>query len=286
MASDLEKYVVSLRTELERLQQQTLLLERKLDTRSEAKVEPRADVVRPPNPETFSGQGPAPLWVFQLQQYMEVVRIDERMQVAFAATLLRGNAAQWWRNRCESGSRPADFGAFSTALREAFQAINPVKKARQRLAQLRQTGPVQSYAAAFRSVCLEIPGITPEEMLDRFVSGLRTRTRVEVEIRDPADFETAARMADRVDNILFTKPIQNWSTRTQETRTNNWRSEDHRMEIDTIETRKRLSEVEKHRLLRLGACFYCRKPGHRASECPAKKSLHVLDVSGNEYSCQ
>lgn len=39
----------------------------------------------------------------------------------------------------------------------------------------------------------------------------------------------------------------------------------------------KLSDADREKLRREGACFYCRKPGHRAVECPAKKTSH----SGN-----
>ena len=41
------------------------------------------------------------------------------------------------------------------------------------------------------------------------------------------------------------------------------------MDIDAINS---LSEAEKTKLMKLNACFYCKKPGHQANVCHKKKA--------------
>jgi len=55
-------------------------------------------VFKPVRPDTFKGRqdrGSIEAWLFQLRQYFETVQVDPGSQVAFAASLLREDAAVW-----------------------------------------------------------------------------------------------------------------------------------------------------------------------------------------------
>ena len=41
-----------------------------------------------------------------------MLNIPEESRVAYVASLLRGNAAMWWRERCELGEHPVDWPTF------------------------------------------------------------------------------------------------------------------------------------------------------------------------------
>ena len=70
-----------------------------------------------------------------------------------------------------------------------------------KLADLKQTKSVREYTTKFRSVVLEIPRITEDEKLDRFIRGLQDKERIEVEMRELKTLEGAIRIADRYNLI-------------------------------------------------------------------------------------
>ncbi len=69
--------------------------------------------------------------------------------------------------------------------------MNPTETARDRLARLRQTGPVRSYASAFRTVTLLIHTITNDEKKDRFICGLKPKIMHDVKVKAPTTFDEA-----------------------------------------------------------------------------------------------
>ena len=46
-------------------------------------------------------------WLFQVREHLELSTVPAGAYVAYAASLLRGNATMWWREACEAHSRPA-----------------------------------------------------------------------------------------------------------------------------------------------------------------------------------
>ena len=206
---------------------------------------PTAAVIQPPKPETFGGTKGENVetWLFQVKQYLELCRIeDNKMQIRMAAAFFKETAAIWWRNRLAS---TPDLGGlttwneFQTALAEQFRPVNASKLARDRLARLRQTHSVQAYTHAFRSVALEIPQMTEEEKLDKFLRGLKDETRVPVELRGPTTMEEAATFAERVDAIIH----RNVTYKPRYTPADS--SGPIPMEIDTIRTK--LSDAESRK---------------------------------------
>src|SRR5947209_5538994 len=158
-----------------------------------------------------------------------------------------------------------------------FKPVNFAKAARDKLAKLRQTGSVKAYTALFTSIILEIGQISEEEQFDRYVRGLKDRTRQEVELREVATLEEAMRIADRFDTILYhstykrsTSPArhQGASRSVQSSKNDNLGPTP--MDLDAIKKVK-LTDEERERLKKIRACFYCRQEGHMAIHCPQKK---------------
>jgi hypothetical protein len=156
---------------------------------------------------------------------------------------------------------------FKALIGAHFKPINSVKAARDKLANHRQTRSVQEYTYRFRQIILEIPSMSEDEKLDRFTRGLKPQTRNEVELREPSSLDELVRIAERFDSISFQtnqrEPERRYVPRPAFVRNDP-------MEIDNIQYKK-LSDHEKETLRKNGDCFYCRKHGHRAIDCPEKK---------------
>ncbi|KAL1914576.1 uncharacterized protein VTP21DRAFT_8201 [Calcarisporiella thermophila] len=131
-----------------------------------------------------------------------------------------------------------------------FQPINSVKRVRDKLADLRQRRSVQEYAVTFRSLAMQIPGITEEELIDKFIRGLELE-------------------AERYDAVYFRGRMRfEYNTRASTSHENH--NGPRPMELDVIQARRRLDEHEKEQLRKSGSCFFCRKKGHIAQTCPKK----------------
>jgi hypothetical protein len=124
-------------------------------------------------------------------------------KVAFAATLLKNAAVLLWEKH---GATITTWAEFCSKLTAEFTPINEVKDVRNRLASLIQTTSVQDHIYRFRTTVLEIPGITEDEQLDRFIRGLKFRTQREVILRNPTTLQDAMETAQAID-------AQDWEMR-------------------------------------------------------------------------
>ena len=230
-------------------------------------------------------------WVFQVREHLELVGIlAEPARVSYAASLFRGNAALWWRERCEQAMRPGTWQEFVAALRMQFRPENWSRRGRDELATMYQYSreSVADFLYRFRAACLKIEHLSEDEKLDRFVRALVSDVRLQVELRNPATFNDAALYAERADAVLARTTghgsRQQWQQKKNkggyrppptpvhtsgETSTGQGPEP---MEIGSLR-RKPLTQQEIQQLRSQNACFYCRKPnaGHMARNCPEKK---------------
>jgi hypothetical protein len=151
---------------------------------------------------------------------------------------------------------------------------------------------------------MQINGLSQSQILDKFIRGLKPKTRIEVELRDPQTTEEAYRLADRFDRIVY--GAHNTMFLTQ--RTYNQPAPAYAtvgtygepMQIDALRTRPRprasnfnarkpvmaSNDHQQQRLYEQRLCFNCQKPGHIASECRQPRKPFTpntrLNKSGND----
>ena len=65
--------------------------------------------VKVEKPKAYDGDKSHDLdtWLFQVREHLNLTVIPERVHIPYVASLLRGNAALWWRETCEGNRRPA-----------------------------------------------------------------------------------------------------------------------------------------------------------------------------------
>lgn len=161
----------------------------------------RIKIPKPPVHTGKQGELPARTWLFTTEQYFVAEGLtDERRMVQFAASLLEGRALRWWEGYLLSHDYPTTWPTFRDALLSAEQHIDPVRYYRDRLRLLEQTGSVQEYVDAFDECRLQIPGITDDECLDRFVDKLKKPLKKEL-LKDLSitTYAAAVKMAQRLE---------------------------------------------------------------------------------------
>lgn len=248
-----------------------------------------------PNPDCFYGTKEGQhvdQWIFLLLHCINNWKItDDQDKIIFAAGHLRGAALTWWQSVANSGNMPATIEDFASALKTQFQPINPAETARDKIASLRQTGAVSSYARLMRNAALEVPGISDDEMMDRFIRGLKPATQREVRMRSPPTFNDAVILAERFDALMYRQsrqpspfgqgpgpePMQLGAVthHRQQAVTGQWRkkgSSNFNRNSNFQSNRPKLTPEARQQLMREGKCFYCRKPGHVALQCSERLS--------------
>ena len=143
---------------------------------------------------------------------------------------------------------------------------------------------------------MQLGEIEEERLVDKFIHGLKPKTRTEVELQDPQILEETNRIADHFDIIVYNRsffgPPQ--SVHQEDTRGEPMQLDTLRMarietsipvQIDAFRTKtqpsklKKLTNDERAHLRSINACFKCRKQGHIARECPTKANRPNSTVS-------
>ena len=118
--------------------------------------------------------------VILVQEHLQLTVIPVRGHVPYAASLLRGNAALWWRELCEANNRPTTWDDFCRLLQEQFQPKTYSCHGRDELADLKKFNreSVADFVFRFRVTCLNIADLLEAEKLDRFIRVLVPEIRL------------------------------------------------------------------------------------------------------------
>ena len=139
-----------------------------------------------------------------MREHLELSTVPAGAYVVYAASLLRGNAAMWWRDACEAHRRPATWEDFCRALCDQFRPEDYGRRGRDKLATMRQYAreSVADFVYRFRATCLKVPDLSEAEKMDRFVHALVQEIRLQVELRGPVNFHEAAQFAKRANAVI------------------------------------------------------------------------------------
>jgi len=247
--------------------------------------------MRPRQPDKYYGQRDFLLlgnWIFSVDQYILLTEMPEHRQGPFVSTLLRNEALLWYRVSYEqwdsTTSGPVTWKVLREAMKKHFAPPNEDRRLQDEWANLKQHGSVFEYVSVLTALAMQIGNLTDSQILDKFIRGLKPKTRIEVELRDPKTTEEAFRLADRFDRIVygttsFSFLTANYNRYTSTSHGNSDYGEP--MQIDALRPRiKRQGQLPRispqSRL-----CFTCHKPGHIAVNCPKSQRKDKPKQSGN-----
>ena len=161
--------------------------------------------VKAPQLENFYGDKREDLqaWIFQAEEQFNLLGIqDDETRIALAGIAMRKNAKTWYRSIRDptvEGDHVTTWTEFLQELKNNFSPADPVQLARDQLFDLRQYGSVRDYSAMFRQICNQIPKISEEEKLDKYIRHLKPRIKRELVMRHPDDLSEAMRLAEAAD---------------------------------------------------------------------------------------
>jgi Ty3 transposon capsid-like protein/Zinc knuckle len=231
-------------------------------------------------------------WLFTMDCYMTLTGMPPYKQVMYASTLLCGEAMLWYRSNYES-TDPASlaWADVRRELREYFAPPNQDQRLNNEWAQLRQESTVYNYLSKLQALTMQMTGLTDTSKLDKFICGLKPKTRIEVELRDPKTPDEAYRLADRFDRIAYGYKdtfLPSTSTAINQHNSSSIWDDNSRepMQIDSLSRRNPRSVIfnaarptprrnnnAKDSDCAKGLCFNCHKPGHLARECRRTNAL-------------
>jgi hypothetical protein len=244
-------------------------------------------LLKPNKPSKFTGtrdHATVENWIASVNSYFALTNARPPYVFHYLNTIFAGEAAIWFRYHFkEDKADTLTWEEVREALRSYFIPPNKDRRLQDQWAALRQNSTVEQYISQFCELVMQLPSMDQKLLLDKFMRGLKPKTKIELELKDPQDLQQAFRLADRFDTIVYRRNWNNTDKHTDAAEYDDNRGEP--MQIDAIRTHPwkkksprqttqsklpKLSDEERTHLKNLGACYRCRQVGHMARECTSQ----------------
>src|SRR4030095_1421492 len=253
--------------------------------------------LKPKQPDKYNGSRDFQVidnWITSVDSYFALTNAQPPQIYHYLNTIFTSEAAIWFRFHFQSiNPETITWEDVKVMLKSYFVPPNHKRLVRYEWAYLRQTTTVSEYYARLVQLAMQLNEVDEERLVDKFIRGLKSKTRNEVELHDPQTLAEASRIADRFDTIVYHKPAYLPSGSPSTSYSNDSRGEpmqldalhvtnnsNHALKMKTQFTKlKKLTEEERTHLKSIGACFKCRKTGHMARNCTDKNSIAYLGNS-------
>ena len=167
--------------------------------------------LKPKRPEEFdpAKKKDVDTWLFQVEVYYQLhPHLTDLVKIVDCSSHFRGAAQTWWRHYASSHNLDAlTWVEFRAAIQARWQLVNTVRTARDKIANIRQLTSVQDFTQRFLDLKVQIPAMTEEEAIDKYVRGLKPGIRRDLEQlmarEGDKSLEELIRFADRTDSIDF-----------------------------------------------------------------------------------
>ena len=138
------------------------------------------------------------MWTSLVRHYFAFMGGNDAQQVAYAVTLLRNSAHEWYtayerRNR----QMPRDWAQLSTALLERFGSNIRSQEVQSQLMTISQgSRPVREYASQFETLLGRLASFDEAMLVNQFVWGLQPELARSVSLHYPKSIAQAVSLAE------------------------------------------------------------------------------------------
>ena len=243
--------------------------------------------LKPKQPEKYNGKRDFQVidnWITSVDSYFALTHTKPPDIYHYLNTILTGEAVTWFRFLYRNiDSNAVTWETIKMSIKAYFVPPNYTHRLRDEWAYLRQTTTVSDYYARLTQLAMQLGEVEEERLVDKFIHGLKPKTRTEVELRDPQTLEQASQIADHFDTIVYHRPSFAPSQSFYQEDTRGEPMQLDVLQIDALRTKtqpsklKKLTNEEQAHLRSINACFKCHKQGHMARECPTKTNYPNSD---------
>ena len=158
---------------------------------------------KPREPPTFSGRLKEDVhqWTAIVTQYFAMVSGTDQQQLAYAVSLLRGSAIEWYNAEVKKDN-PTHWKSLSKALILHFGSIARSKRALLKIMQLKQDqDDVLQYAAKFESLKAQLETYDEQILLMKFIFGLKNDLVEPVFMQYSKTVQKAKQVAENIEIV-------------------------------------------------------------------------------------
>ena len=258
-------------------------------------------------PEIFNGESDQSLDAFIGHMDLYVSTVPDSMKLKVAVSFLSGHAYDWFKV-IENVDNVDSWDRLKDMMKSRFEPINKVKSARDKLARWRQERDVSHYNESFLKIIINIPNISKDEVIDRYLRGLRPEICQELctneydsitKVMSDALSIEAAKNSFRKWNPrprnpnqggwprsgpptlgTWPRPNPNGGVRNRQFNPNGWShpippgaNGPTPMDISNTNMRFPVRDAQWYRDKNTGACFKCHRQGCRWETCPYRHNV-------------
>jgi len=156
---------------------------------------------RPPKIQLSFFDGSDPLdWLFQADQFFQFYNITWESRLHMAAFYMREYALSWFKWMYQN-HQLSDWLSFSCALELRFGPSTYANNQAE-LFKLCQNSTVTEYQKSFEKLCNRVLGLTPEMILNCFISALVPEIRREIVVLQPTSITQAMGLAKLLESKI------------------------------------------------------------------------------------
>jgi hypothetical protein len=241
-------------------------------------------------PDTFDGKErdteKTTAWLRAIEKNMILTAISDNITVIYASQFLTEKALDWYDTILDEQLKAvgSHWDAFKTEFHQRFDEINHRRKLLTRFLDITQDTSASRTTSGYNEEFVTLWGYLKGEIsepvaLERYIQGLRPRTRVDVLRYDPETLSDAMRFADGAEaiNVQF--------FRRNHRGNNSYRGASQQyagepMDLSSMRgssqqnTRPHTntqSDTQKQERRRQDLCYKCGEKGHYARSCPKRR---------------